>query len=247
MPRHDESLPIKNDVLPWIEKTVSKRGEDLASPLNIWEFPILGSRYVLGVIVGESRKEDSVIHAIRIDRGLNPDIQVFEWRGQIDAVKLSRTIYSLAKFYNEALVAIEVSGASGTGELCQWNLLKLGYQNIFRWKNYGPIGDCSSCRHALNSHELMDDGVHPCKVKGCKCKALKQKQGMADHYGWITNVRTRDMLIANARRWLNQHLWSVRSPKFLEEARTWKTDESIRAGMIAIFCAHESDYEEKSA
>jgi hypothetical protein len=193
-------------------------------PLFVWELPTPGKNYVFGIDVAEGGTEGdwSVIHAIRVGHGFEPDTQVLEWRGQVDAVELSRVVYLLGKAYNNALIAMEVGTASGGGELCQWELTgKLGYQNIFRWKNY--------------------DSKNP----------------VSNKFGWVTNARTRPMLITNAIRWLRQKIWKPQSPTFLDEVRTFVReeeeakakavsgtfDDTVIAGMICIFCAHESDFD----
>ena len=119
--------------------TCTQDHSDEDFPLFVWELPMQGKRYVAGVDIAEGGTEGdySVVHMVRIGHGLEPDTQVLEWRGQVDAVEMSRIVYLLGKAYNDAMVAMEVGTASGGGELCQWELTgKLGYQNIFRWKNY---------------------------------------------------------------------------------------------------------------
>lgn len=193
-------------------------------PLFVWELPMPGKKYVFGIDVAEGGEEGdwSVIHGIRIGHGLEPDTQVIEWRGQVDAVELSRVVYLLGKVYNDAMIAMEVGTASGGGELCQWELTgKLGYQNIFRWKNY--------------------DSKNP----------------VTNKFGWVTNARTRPMLITNGIRWLRQKIWKPQSPTLLKEIRTFVRDEEnakakavsgtfddcVISALMAIFCAHESDFD----
>jgi DNA-directed RNA polymerase subunit RPC12/RpoP len=193
-------------------------------PLFVWEKPVKGYHYVFGIDVAEGGEEGdwSVIHGLRIGYGLEPDTQVLEWRGQVDAVELAQVVYLLGKAYNNALVAMEVGTASGGGELCQWELTgKMGYQNIFRWKNY--------------------DSKNP----------------VTNKFGWVTNARTRPMLITNGIRWLRGKIWKPQSPNFLKEVRTFVRDEEhakakavsgtfddvVIASLMAIFCAHESDFD----
>ena len=204
--------------------TCTQDHSDEDFPLFVWELPMQGKRYVAGVDIAEGGTEGdySVVHMVRIGHGLEPDTQVLEWRGQVDAVEMSRIVYLLGKAYNDAMVAMEVGTASGGGELCQWELTgKLGYQNIFRWKNY--------------------DSKNP----------------LTNKFGWVTNARTRPMLITNGIRWLRQKIWKPQSPVFLDEARTFVRDDEeakakaasgtyddvVMASLLCIFCAHESDFD----
>jgi len=190
-------------------------------PLQVWEEPQKNCRYVAGVDVSEGGQEGdfSVIHMIRIGYLLDPDTQVLEWRGRVDAVELARICYILGRAYNNAMISIEVAG---TGSLLQHELMnKLKYDEIFRWKNY--------------------DSTNP----------------MTNKWGWVTNTKTRPMIITNAIRWLRKRLWKPQSPAFLSEVRTFVRDEneskaqaasgtfddSCMAGLICCFCAHESDYD----
>jgi hypothetical protein len=195
-------------------------------PLQVWELPRKpeeNAQYYCGVDVSEGSDEGdwSVIHMIRIGYMNDPDTQVLEWRGKISATELAKVCYILGRAYNNAMMAIEVR--MGPGELTQWELMnKLGYTEIFRWKSYDTLG-----------------------------KTLTNK------LGWVTNSRTRDLLITNAIRWLCERIWKPQSPEFLNELRTFVRDDidasaraasgtyddTVMAGMIAIFAAHESDFD----
>lgn len=98
----------------FIFREIRRVGEIDPSPLRVWWLPEKGKKYVLGVDVSEGIEIES-------SKGREPDysvIDVFDvearktvarWRGYIDPDLLGGVVFAIGKFYNDALVGVEVN------------------------------------------------------------------------------------------------------------------------------------------
>jgi hypothetical protein len=107
--------PDPNSPLKYIfteMRRVSKEHDP--TPLRVWWLPEKGKKYVVGVDVSEGIEVES-------SKGREPDYSVItvldpearkvvaRWRGYIDPDKLGEVVFSVGKFYNDALVGVEVN------------------------------------------------------------------------------------------------------------------------------------------
>jgi hypothetical protein len=75
--------------------------------------------------------------------------------------------------------------------------------------------------------------------------------------GFYTNIHSKKMLLTTGIEWLRQRLWEIRSPEFLNEMPSFTRDmdtasvggasrgahdDCIIAGLLAIFGAHDDDF-----
>lgn len=200
---------------------------DSEHPLQIWELPDPSATYSIGVDVAEgmSGKGDySVIWINKVSpNGRNPDEQVAMWRSNtVDPIQLASPINWLGRMYNEALVSIEVNVYDSCFNTVRMQYL---YPNLFVWKHY--------------------DSKNP----------------MSNKLGWVTNLRSKPMLWQTAVRWLKARQWIIRSDIFAHEMKRFQKDDyddqraqaernfhddTLIAGMIALFCAHDLDYSEEA-
>jgi len=98
----------------FIYREMRRVGEMDPSPLRLWWLPEKGKKYVIGVDVSEGIEIES-------SKGREPDysvIDVFDvaarktvarWRGYIDPDLLGGVVFAIGKFYNDALVGVEVN------------------------------------------------------------------------------------------------------------------------------------------
>jgi hypothetical protein len=195
--------------------------------LSVWEFPKPGAVYHIGVDASYGFEEGDygVIHVLRQGSGMvNPDLQVAEYRGRIDAGELGKITYLMAVVYNYAEVAIEVQ--NGPGEKTQYQLTLMNYSNLWRWKHY--------------------DAIRP----------------YTNRLGWVTNARTKPMLIQTFIQWTRQNLVKMRSKQFLYELKSFvrrvdydesgsgsaargRTDDCVTAGLINVFTFHDEHFDEE--
>jgi hypothetical protein len=106
--------PDDTSLKKYIFREAKRVGETDPTPLRIWWLPEEGKRYVAGVDVSEGIEIES-------SKGREPDFSVIDimevesrktvarWRGYIDPDLLGDLVFALGKFYNDALVGVEVN------------------------------------------------------------------------------------------------------------------------------------------
>jgi hypothetical protein len=118
---------------------VVKPGEHVPRPIDenrfhIWEKPIKGERYCMGVDVslGNDGGDFSCVQVVKLSSGHEKDEQVAVWRGLIVPENLAEIVYAIGNMYNEALAAVEVNSM---GMVTNSTLIRqLEYENIYRFK-----------------------------------------------------------------------------------------------------------------
>lgn len=106
--------------------------EDPDGPLQVWELPQAGARYVMGADVAEGLEHGdySVSHVIRVDTGL----VAAKWRGHIAPDLFGRRVlHRLGMFYNRAFLGVEVNN-HGYATLVA--LRDEGYPNLYYRSSY---------------------------------------------------------------------------------------------------------------
>ena len=101
---------------------------------HIWEKPIKGERYCVGVDValGNDGGDYSVCQVVKLSSGHQLDEQVACWHGYIDPSGLAVITFAICWYYNEALAAVEVNSM---GMVTNTELVRqLEYENIYRFK-----------------------------------------------------------------------------------------------------------------
>lgn len=108
--------------------------------LKLWAPPVHGRTYVMGVDVAEGKAPEGRFKKTRTSMREARDFSCLVvidrlsaqfcamWHGYIDTTNLSHTCQNLGMFYNEALVAVEVTGP---GNAVQANLFEWGYSNFY--------------------------------------------------------------------------------------------------------------------
>jgi hypothetical protein len=108
--------------------------DDRKAPIKMWEAPKPETRYTMGVDValGVRGGDYSVMELVDPD-----DNQVCEWHGHIDPISFAGEVEKLARYYNDALVAIEIENQ---GFATQAELRK-HYFNLYRWRYMDRFSD----------------------------------------------------------------------------------------------------------
>lgn len=108
--------------------------------LKLWAAPVHGRNYVMGVDVAEGKAPESRFgkrrSALREARDFSCAVVIDRfsaqfcamWHGYIDTTQFSHTVMNLGMYYNEALLAVEVTGP---GNAVQANLFDWGYTNFY--------------------------------------------------------------------------------------------------------------------
>lgn len=200
--------------------------ETYGGRLRVWEKPEKGESYYLGADVAygiEGRGDFSCAQILRIGRGSAPDVQVAEWRGWINPTPFGHIVVGLAKWYNNCEVAIETNEVGTKTYVEVFRILQ--YQNMYRWKHYDKI-----------------------------------KNFLTDFMGWVTTGKNRPLLITNLTERLIENTVRLYSYDLLNELVDFGAEEEgdkmegqtghddrAMALMIALWCAHDSDYGKQAA
>lgn len=108
---------LQNDdpysTVKYIFREMRRVGSHDPSPFRVWWLPEKGKKYYIGVDVSEGIEVES-------SSGREPDYSVIDvmdetfktvarWRGYIDPDMLGEVVFKIGKFYNDALVGVEVN------------------------------------------------------------------------------------------------------------------------------------------
>lgn len=192
-------------------------------PYHVWKDPEKDAEYVIGADVSEGLGGEfdySVGFVIKVNRQGGADEHVATFRSnRIDPVAFAQVLNFMGRAYNEAMMSIEVNRY----DTCMsWIRFQLQYPNLYRWKHM--------------------DSINP----------------LSNKLGWLTNVSSKPRLYQTMKRWLQFKLFIVYSRNFAAEMKTFTKDEDergataesgayddeIMAAMIALYCAHEGDWDD---
>jgi hypothetical protein len=206
---------------PAPECTVNHEFDDM--PLTVWEYPQANATYTIGVDVANGDGGDadySVAFVNKVSNGYGPDEHVATLRSnEIDPITFAFPVAHLGQWYNEACLAIECNKF----DTCfSWVRNQLQYTNIYRWKHVDSTN--------TNSNK----------------------------WGWWTNQISRPRLYQTAIKFLKSKMWVVRSKNIVHEMNHFakddyedkrvehslnEYDDELIAGMIALYTAHDQDYD----
>lgn len=192
--------------------------------LRVWEEPIPGYQYVVGGDVAEGLGGDadySVAWVNRIGTFGNPDVHVATFRSnEIDPIAFGDVLNFIGIWYNEALMSVEVNKFDSCfTRVRQFHM----YSNNYRWKH-------------VDSTNML-----------------------TNKWGWWTTQTTKPRLWQTAVQFLRQRLWIIRDEQCYEEMLTFQkespedrgasaednfNDDTIMAAMIALYTAHDMDWDE---
>lgn len=104
--------------------------------LLVWEHPQQGVEYCIGVdtSVGVSTGSYSVMEVVRYDG--DRWHQVAEWRGHSDPVQFASYVEALARYYNDAILTIELQMTGFGVQAAVAN----HYHRFFRWRKWDEPG-----------------------------------------------------------------------------------------------------------
>lgn len=114
--------------------------KEYGSRFYVWEMPEKGRDYFIGgdPALGIPGGAFSCGEVFKIGRRGEPDVQVAEWHGWMDAEPFSRVLAALGYWYNTAQVSIEMN--NDCGGACHFNFTRiLEYPNWFQWERYDKI------------------------------------------------------------------------------------------------------------
>lgn len=99
--------------------------------IRIWEEPERGVPYVLGGDTAGDGSDRFTVHGIRNDSG----VQVCEYENPVSEILFVRQLWCMGKFFNTALIAMEIN----YGSYAQLMLEQWGYPLLYRRQRYDDI------------------------------------------------------------------------------------------------------------
>ena len=219
---------ISFDFSKWVPHLHMKKlepGEEALYPesenrLHIWEKTQPGERYCIGVDValGQKGGDYTSCTVMKISARAQLDEQVAQWHGYIDPYNLTDICLALGWYYNEALMAIEVNSF---GMATNTRLMRdYEYENIYRFKR-------------------MD----------------RLKHFMTDIVGWWTDYKSKRTLVSFFSKMMLDEQVILRDKFLIDELRDFSDDleadgdgahdDYVISAMIALYCGHEGEFEER--
>lgn len=193
---------IKNSVIEEFYKRtkdpIEKSGND--EELWIWEKPIPGYHYIISADCATATGDDfSAAHVLNVET-LE---QVAEYNGHIDTFLFGKELLSLAKQYNEAILAIE---NNSIGIAAIQPALDDEYQNLY-WTKKGSL-----------------DWIDPTSDEIYEDKKIKP--------GFSTTSKTRPLIIQNMDTIINQENPVINSKRLVNQFKTFvnKGSKAIALG-----------------
>lgn len=196
--------------------------------LIMYEEPKPNTSYTIGCDPSWGLGQDrSVIHVLKNGTLHQPDEQVAEFAADsINMHDLTPICYMLGNLYKhtgediEALMSVECNISDDIVHQLRDNY---NYSNLFIWKFYDNI-----------------------------------KNKMSNKLGWWTNARTRPKIIMKAVHYIKQGWWDIHSPWMINEMQTIEKledkarveaasghhDDMFMAGAIALWSAHDMEFNE---
>lgn len=198
--------------------------ENGETPLQIWKEPEKDAEYCIGADVSEGlggEADYSVGFILKVSRTGGADEQVGVFRSNlIDPVAFAQVLNFLGRAYNDAMMCIELNRYDTCGN---WVRFQCQYPNLYRWKHL--------------------DSINP----------------LSNKLGWLTTASTKPRLYQTLKRWLQFKLIVLYSRNLASELKTFTKDDYDERGagsesgsyddeaiacMIALYCAHESDWDD---
>ena len=179
--------------------------------LTVWEEPIAGHTYVIGVDVAAAMEESDYSVACVVDRSTWH--QVAEYRGHIAPDFFARVLWRLGLRYHTALLVVEQINQGQPVLLALSSGLAAPAD---RANPYGSWGFPHAYPRIYHRIDVLVPGQRP-----------------AMRAGWDTNSRTKPLMIEALQRGLRDGTYFVRSRAMLDEALVYAHDPDNAAKMAA--------------
>lgn len=190
-------------------------------PLKIWELPMEGHEYTMGVDVSEGlggKHDSSVIVITRVGKMLNPDAHVVTWRSnEINHYDLAVPVVQLGKIYNYALACIEYNTYQTCADEAR---IHFNYPNLYRWKHLDSNNIMSSKWHWITQANSKP------RLWGSAVRRLRQELWFTRSENLVTEMKTFQKDEDSEKR---------------AGAEQGFHDDELMAAMISVYCSHETD------
>ena len=198
-------------------------GKDIPLPktedrFHVWEKPIKGESYSVGVDVslGQKGGDYSCIQVIKLPKGHQDDEQVACWHGYIDPYSLADVVVAVCIYYENALCAIEVN-AMGMATFARV-YREFEYDNVYIFKKMDRLKNFKT-----------DIGGWWTNYNSKRGLISKMNKVILDD-----SIKIRDKYLIDELR------------DFTEDGAEGDGahDDYVMAFMIALYCGHEGEFEQ---
>ena len=182
--------------------------------LHIFEEPERKAEYVIGVDVASGEGDDfSCAQVLKRTWPHGMADQVAEWHGKVDPVYLGKLIVVLGRYYNDAMLSIEINNHGFTTQ----TEAKEHFWNFYRWQYADRMG----------SHKLTD--------KIGWSTNISTKPMMVDR---AVNCMDNDLVIVRSKRLLDEMWRFVRIVGTLSYEAEAGHDDAVMAWQVALITLH---------
>jgi hypothetical protein len=202
------------------------KGEILHNPKTedrfwVWEKPEEEATYYVSgdVAQGVEGGDFSCIEVLKIGAGMEPDVQVAEWRGWINPTPFAYIVCAVATYYNMAQVAVE---CNNVGKVTNNEIFRvIEYDNIYRWKHLDKVKNFMTDFMGWETNWKSRDAI-----------IAKMNEALLER----SIVLRSELLIDEMMDFAFDENGEGKA-----KGRATK-DDRVMAMMICRYCAHESDY-----
>lgn len=211
---------------PLVKLRSVAQGEILHNPKTddrfwVWEKPEDSGMYYVGADVaqGNDGGDFSCVQVIRIGAGLEPDVQVAEWRGWVNPTPFAYICAAIGRYYNDAEVSIE---ANNVGKVTNNELFRIiEYDNVYRWKHIDKV------KNTLTNYIGWETNY-----KSREAIIAKMNEAIIERSITIRSELLIDEMMDFSYDEDGEGKAQGQSTK----------DDRVMAMMICRYCAHDSDY-----
>ena len=201
-------------------------GEVLHNPKDndrfwIWEKPEPEHSYYVAADVaqGQEGRDFSVVEIIRIGAGMEPDVQVAEWRGWMNPTPFAYVVAAIGMYYNNAEVSVE---CNNVGKVTNNELFRvIEYDNIYRWKHIDKV------KNTITNFMGWDTNY-----KSSEAIIAKMNEAVLER-----------SLTLRSKPLIDEMLDFAYEDEEGTKAKGQSTkDDRVMAMMICRYCAHDSEF-----
>lgn len=187
----------------------------------VWEKPSEEYVYYVGADVaqGQEGRDFSVVEVIRIGAGMEPDVQVAEWRGWMNPTPFAYVIAAIGQWYNDAEISVE---CNNVGKVTNNELYRvIEYDNVYRWKHIDKV------KNAVTNFMGWETNY-----KSREAIIAKMNEAILER-----------SVVLRSRFLIDEMLDFAYEDEEATKAQGQATkDDRVMAVMICRYCAHDSEY-----
>jgi hypothetical protein len=179
--------------------------------LKIWELPIDGAQYAIGIDVGGGIEggDPSAMVVVKVPQSTPVIEQVAEWKGWCDPVVLAGKAINLGTYYNTAMLCPEINNHGHT----TLNEIKESYWNVYRWQYFDRFGKNITSKLGWETN-------------------VATKPFLCDYTSACLNA---NILVIRSAELLDEMMTFIKNPNGSGEADESAYDDLVMAYMIGVF------------